>query len=156
MIAYARAAIMLLCTLSMIAYSTPASADQPTKEYVGIGIGFSSFRIIEIDEKTKEKLPGPTDVLVFSVLPGSPADRAGIKVDDRITAIDGKSVARMSPDEIEEMLRGPVGKAVTLTIVRQTKLVDAGTIPNGDIDSIDESEYFSTIDIVVVREVITP
>lgn len=51
-----------------------------------------------------------------------PADmagaRAGLRLGDEVTAIDGKPVGTMGPDEVQKALRGKVGSKVTLTIAR--------------------------------------
>lgn len=59
-------------------------------------------------------------VLVTSVTPGSPAERAGVKAGDVITAVDGVSVARVA-DLQRQLLRQPGGREVSLTLVRDRK-----------------------------------
>ena len=44
----------------------------------------------------------PRSVIVLRVVPDSPADRAGIKVDDRIDQVDGKDFA--TTDEFDHLL----------------------------------------------------
>lgn len=57
-------------------------------------------------------------VRVSSVFPGSPADRAGMRLDDRITGIDGESVVGKDAREIVRRLRGPIGRSVDVTVTR--------------------------------------
>ena len=45
-------------------------------------------------------------LLIVHVIPGSPAERAGIVDQDRIVAVDGKSTAELSTDEAASMLTG--------------------------------------------------
>ena len=47
-----------------------------------------------------------------------PAQQAGMQPDDVIIAVDGQSVAQLSMDEGKELVRGPEGTAVTLTVLR--------------------------------------
>jgi len=55
---------------------------------------------------------------VLSPLPGSPAERQGIRPGDRIVEIDGKSTRGLSEDETVKMLRGPKGTVVNIRVVR--------------------------------------
>jgi carboxyl-terminal processing protease len=55
---------------------------------------------------------------IAAVSEQSPAERAGIKVGDKIVAIDGTPVAGRRAAEIIHQLRGPIGTIVGLTIER--------------------------------------
>ncbi|MEK7245709.1 MAG: S41 family peptidase, partial [Pseudomonadota bacterium] len=57
-------------------------------------------------------------VRVTSVLPETPAERAGIQKNDRIAHIGDLPVAGMDNAEISRYLRGPVHSRVTLTVLR--------------------------------------
>lgn len=52
------------------------------------------------------------------VIPDSPAERAGLQVDDSLVTIDGHSTKHVSPDDVAAMLRGAVGTPVHLTVSR--------------------------------------
>lgn len=54
-------------------------------------------------------------LLIVHVIPGSPAERAGILAKDRIVAVDGKSTAELSTDEAASMLTGTEGSWVQVT-----------------------------------------
>jgi len=56
---------------------------------------------------------------VISPIEGSPADVAGIKPGDLITAIDGKSTRGMVVYDAVKLLRGPKGSNVTITFTRE-------------------------------------
>jgi len=56
---------------------------------------------------------------VTSVLPGSPAARAGLLAFDRIVSLDGTPVVGMPVDNIVDRIRGPVGTRLALGIVRR-------------------------------------
>ncbi|MBP1807222.1 S41 family peptidase [Rubellimicrobium aerolatum] len=58
-------------------------------------------------------------VKVVSPMDGTPAALAGLVTGDFITAVDGQSLMGLSLDEAVEMMRGPVGSEITLTIVRE-------------------------------------
>ncbi|MBQ3208906.1 MAG: S41 family peptidase [Alistipes sp.] len=56
---------------------------------------------------------------------GSPADMAGLKIGDKIVAIDGKSVAGMKTDQVSSMLRGEPNTTVKVAVER---LVDGKVV----------------------------
>jgi carboxyl-terminal processing protease len=58
-------------------------------------------------------------VRVSSVFTGSPADRSGLKIDDRITHVDGDYVVGKEAREIVHRLRGPIGRSVDVTVKRE-------------------------------------
>lgn len=60
-------------------------------------------------------------ILIVSVLPGMPADKAGVLAGDIILAIDGESTVNMASEEAQQRLRGPVGSKVVLKIQRGKK-----------------------------------
>ncbi len=73
------------------------------KPYGGLGI-----RLAQDNGSTK----------VSQVFDGSPADRAGLKVNDIITHIDNEPLNNLTPQEILELSRGPANTKVVLTILR--------------------------------------
>jgi carboxyl-terminal processing protease len=60
-------------------------------------------------------------VTVVAPFAGTPADSAGIEPGDRILNIDGKSTFRLTMEEIQQLLRGPPGTSVRLTMERGTE-----------------------------------
>jgi carboxyl-terminal processing protease len=58
---------------------------------------------------------------VAAVTPQSPADRAGIRPEDEIVAIDGLATTGRSPEAVVQQLRGPVGSTVAVSILRPGK-----------------------------------
>jgi carboxyl-terminal processing protease len=55
---------------------------------------------------------------VVSVLPGSPADKAGVEGTDIVEAINNKTTRDMSLAEIDDLLAGDPGSKVELSLVR--------------------------------------
>lgn len=55
---------------------------------------------------------------VVSVLPGSPADKAGVEGTDIVEAINGKTTRDMSLAEIDDLLAGDPGSKIELSLVR--------------------------------------
>ena len=57
-------------------------------------------------------------VKVVSPMDGTPADDAGMAAGDFITHVDGASVLGLTLDEAVDMMRGPVGSEIIITVVR--------------------------------------
>jgi len=79
--------------------------------------------------KTTMKTDGKADIgatvskrfgyaAVVAVIPGGPADKAGVENSDIIESIEGKSTHDMSLAEIRGMLSGEVGSTITVAVVR--------------------------------------
>jgi carboxyl-terminal processing protease len=57
-------------------------------------------------------------VKVVSPMDGTPADEAGVESGDFITHVNGESVQGLMLDQAVEMMRGPVGSEIIITLVR--------------------------------------
>jgi carboxyl-terminal processing protease len=55
-------------------------------------------------------------LLIVNVIPGGPADQAGLDTGERIVAVDGHSTTLVSTDTAADMLKGVEGSTVSLTI----------------------------------------
>ncbi|NOY28836.1 MAG: PDZ domain-containing protein [Planctomycetes bacterium] len=89
-------------------YSTYLTADQLREVYSQIEGNFVGLGVeLKADAAT---------LLIVHVIPGSPAERAGILAKDRIVAVDGKSTGEMSTDEAASMLTGDEGTWVRVTV----------------------------------------
>ncbi len=75
------------------------------------------------EDRERLKVPDEAGVLVSVVVPGGPAERAGLVVDDVILAFEGETLP--SPDRLRWVasLAG-VGKLVTLRVARGGRLFD--------------------------------
>lgn len=58
------------------------------------------------------------ELKVQGVLSGSPAERAGVQKGDLIVAINGKAVADITAMEAADLMKGPVGSEVSLSVLR--------------------------------------
>lgn len=58
-------------------------------------------------------------VRVITALDGSPAAKAGISPGERVVAVDGQSVDGLSLAQVVALIRGPRGKPVALTLVKE-------------------------------------
>ena len=79
-------------------------------------------------------------VKVVSPIDGTPADEAGIGAGDFITHVDGESILGFALDEAVELMRGPVGSEIIVTIVRE-----------GEGEPFDVSIVRDTIKLTAVR-----
>lgn len=91
-------------------YSTPEQMKHEMEmtegSFGGIGVEFA--------------IVGDT-VRVISTYPGAPAERAGLRVGDKIIAIDGGSVVGIGHEEISSLVRGKVGSEIVLTVVGEVE-----------------------------------
>jgi carboxyl-terminal processing protease len=79
-------------------------------------------------------------VKVVSPIDGTPADEAGIEAGDFITHVNGESLLGLVLDEAVELMRGPVGSEIVITVVRE-----------GEGEPFDVSIIRDTIELTVVR-----
>jgi carboxyl-terminal processing protease len=83
-----------------------AFTEEYDQEFGGVGI-----RLRLLNEP-------PTPTVIGLPEPGSPAAEADIRLGDRIEAVDGQATAGIELDEVTRLVRGPIGKPVTLTVMR--------------------------------------
>ncbi|MHA6288070.1 S41 family peptidase [Maricaulis sp. CAU 1757] len=57
-------------------------------------------------------------ITIVSPISDTPAERAGLRTNDRIIAVDGETIIGITVNEAVEMMRGAVGDPVTITIAR--------------------------------------
>ncbi len=79
-------------------------------------------------------------VKVVSPIDGTPASEAGIEAGDFITHVDGDSVLGLTLDEAVELMRGPVGSEIIITVARE-----------GETEPFDVSIIRDTIKLTAVR-----
>ena len=63
--------------------------------------------------------PRNNKVIVIAPFVGSPAYRAGIRPGDVIVAVDGKATDNLGTNDVAEMLKGPRGTTVHITMLRE-------------------------------------
>jgi len=79
-------------------------------------------------------------VKVVSPIDDTPAAEAGIESGDFITHVDGESVLGMTLDEAVDLMRGPVGSEIVITVVRE-----------GEEEPVDVPITRDTIKLTAVR-----
>jgi carboxyl-terminal processing protease len=66
--------------------------------------------------------PAPDQPIeVINVIAGTPADKAGVRIGDKIVTVDGTDVTNLQTDEVANKVRGAEGTPVTIGIVRGTQ-----------------------------------
>jgi carboxyl-terminal processing protease len=73
---------------------------------------------------------------VISVIPGGPADKAGIQAGDIFEAIEGKSTREMSLAEIHSLLLGQPGSNLNVAVVRARRAEPQKTVITRDIVNV--------------------
>src|ERR1700692_3375792 len=73
---------------------------------------------------------------VVSVLPGSPAEKAGIEATDIFESIEGQSTRDMSLPEIRDALSGTPGSTVNVSVVRARRAEPQKMVITRDVVSI--------------------
>ncbi|MCC5957097.1 MAG: S41 family peptidase [Natronohydrobacter sp.] len=58
-------------------------------------------------------------IKVVTPMDGTPADKAGVEPGDLITHVDGESVLGLTLAQAVDMMRGPVGSEIIITVVRE-------------------------------------
>jgi carboxyl-terminal processing protease len=79
--------------------------DEQQSEYFGIGATIVNYGRAD-----------DLDTYVIATSPGSPASRSGLRFGDRIIAVDGQNVRGRSSEQVRDLVRGPHGTLVTLTL----------------------------------------
>ncbi|MEX0284670.1 MAG: S41 family peptidase [Paracoccaceae bacterium] len=102
-----------------------AMREQTRGEFGGLGI-----------EVTQEE----GFVKVVSPIDGTPADEAGIEAGDFITHVDSESLLGLTLSDAVDLMRGPVGSEIIITVVRE-----------GEDEPFDVSIIRDTIKLTAVR-----
>ncbi|WP_170350038.1 MULTISPECIES: S41 family peptidase [Ruegeria] len=79
-------------------------------------------------------------VKVVSPIDDTPADAAGIEAGDFITHVDGESILGLTLDKAVDLMRGPVGSEIVITVVRE-----------GEQEPFDVTIIRDTIKLTAVR-----
>lgn len=78
--------------------------------YVGIGIYMST--------------DNNGNIIILAPIKGSPAESAGLKTGDIITAVNDESVLGVGSDEVSNKIKGEPGTEVKLTVLRDNSYID--------------------------------
>jgi len=87
--------------------------DQLNGSFTGVGVYFN---------------PVKDGVEVMALVPGSPAEKVGLKVGDLIVKAGGHLLAGLTKEQVAGYIKGPAGTAVVLTVKRDGQLIDCTVI----------------------------
>ena len=94
-------------------------------EYVGIGTYLTKMNPAYADPENPETYM----VIIASPFPGGPADRAGLRPRDMISAINGEDVYSMTATDASNKMKGHLGDEITLTVHRGSAVFDITLSP---------------------------
>lgn len=122
-------------------------------QVASLGDPYSVFLNPEIAEKFAQELSSEFEgigaeigikkgiLTVVSPLSESPAERAGLRSNDKIYKIDGQETTDMSLNEAVSIIRGPAGTNVVLTVLRE----NGGDMEELDIEITRDKIHFKTV-----------
>ncbi len=95
----------------MLADQYRETEEELTNAFTGVGI--------QVEQRDNQ-------IIIVAPIPGTPADRAGVRRGDRLVKIDGQPLASPTLDSTIKLVRGEPGSLVTLTVSRtaQAQLID--------------------------------
>ena len=123
-----------LLGIGLTAFSTGCQDKQIVRgypdQYSGIGVE------LKIDESMQQPI-------VERVLAGSPAEQAGVKIGDKIVAIDEEPTQGLPFGEIVFKIRGKTGSQLSLKLDRAGRTIWS-VMPRGSLKRVDEDYKLST------------
>jgi carboxyl-terminal processing protease len=90
-------------------FLTPTEVKSENQQLSGAFTGIGIY--LQQDPKTGQ-------LIIASPIPGSPAEKAGLKHGDIITAVNGKSTKGLNISGVSTLIQGPAGTSVAMTIYR--------------------------------------
>jgi len=86
-------------------------------------------------------------LLVVHVIPGSPAERAGLLAGDHLVGIAGRPIGGMPVDAAAQLLQGPEGSLVTLAVLRNAGPARAMTVrrEHVEVPSIEDVRFLDQV-----------
>ncbi|MCH7789950.1 MAG: trypsin-like peptidase domain-containing protein [Acidobacteria bacterium] len=122
----------------VIAMNTSIRTDGTSQGNVGVGFAIPTDTILLIAERLlngesletgylgihgESAMTGEGGVVIGELVPGAPAERAGLMTGDLITALDGRDVGSMGSLAAEVQLRTP-GEVLRFTVMRGNESVE--------------------------------
>ncbi len=90
-------------------------------------------------------------IMIIAALPGTPAEKAGLKSGDRILAVDKKDVVDLSADQVVSFIRGEKGTKVTLSILSKGENTAKDVTITRDKISVPSVSYQKENGIAVIK-----
>ena len=130
---------LLACYVKAI--GDPYSAYRPpveTEDYVTDMTGkFGGIGVIV------EYIDQDESIMINTVYPDSPAEKAGIKAGDFLHAVDGKTVKELGYTNAVNYVRGEIGTSVELTLIRNGEYITVTAI-RAEVEEINVSYEIDT------------
>jgi len=83
-----------------------AYQEQVDNAYVGVGM---TIQLAEED----------SGFLIIDIVPGGPAEEAGLQVKDLLIAVENTDIRGLTAEDVRNLVRGEAGTSVSLTVIRQ-------------------------------------
>ncbi len=92
-------------------------------------------------------------ITVIAPVKGSPADLAGVKAGDEIVGVNSKDVTSLSADDVVNLIRGPAGTQVSITVSRNGSDVTLNmTREEITVPSVETQKISNGILLITVNE----
>jgi membrane-associated protease RseP (regulator of RpoE activity) len=148
--------ILLIAALGMVGVSSaradqkpsePRSSHDDTQSMVTTGKARLGIIALEISPELRAHLGAPSDrgVLIDAVQPDSPAARAGLRVGDVVTDVDGSATSSAS-DVLGAMADRKKGDEIAVTAIRNSKRVELHARLDSDPGPVGQSRRFQRFD----------
>ena len=93
-------------------YIPKSEMEEYTEDITGTFVGIGIYMVA--DEKENK-------ILVYYPIPGSPAEKAGIKIGDKIIKVDGVEYTAKDFNDISSHIKGEIGTNVNIVVLRDGK-----------------------------------
>jgi serine protease Do len=100
--------------VNLVKFLVPQLAEKGKVDWGWLGVSITE---VPEDEAAKYGLAEPRGVLVRGIMPGQPAERAGLRPNDVVTGVDGTAVE--GPRDLQRIISvSPIGRLVKLSLLR--------------------------------------
>jgi serine protease Do len=101
--------------VNLVKFLVPQLAERGKVDWGWLGVAIAE---VPEDQAGKYGLVEPRGVLVRGVMPGQPAERAGLRPNDVVTSVDGAPVD--GPSDLQRIISlAPIGRPVKLSVLRE-------------------------------------
>lgn len=107
-------------------YTRLLSGDQLDEMFAGIEGNFVGLGI--------ELKSGHDALQILSVIPGGPAEEAGIRAGEKIVRVESAYTDKSDPNVAADLLRGPENSMVSITVVNQTGIARELRVPRRRVE----------------------
>lgn len=116
-----------------------ATLEDAQGNFVGIGVMMK-----------KKELESAT-VTITGTIPGSPAEKSGILEEDRIVAVNHRTVNGLTTEEVAKTLKGPAGSSVIVTLMRGTEAMTLTLAREAIVEETVHADYYREENVLLLR-----